>query len=95
MAKVKFLYGGFMSIATGFVGNSDECPSIQDIPKSGLIFWREWEEKFGSPSKGEMRYLILHRRDRKFNHCCHRINGKIYLNVQETLKFFNESCKEV
>lgn len=63
------------------------------IPK--IVYWRRWEETFGEPRTGTLKYALLNRKDTGFDRCVRVINKRLYLDVQETFDFFNNSCREV
>jgi hypothetical protein len=66
--------------------------STGDKPK--IIYWRRWQEQFGEPRTGTLKYALLNRKETGFNRCVRLINGRIYLDVEETFAFFN-SCREI
>jgi len=60
-----------------------------------ILPWRKWETTFGQPKTGVLKYLLLNRRDNGFNRCVITINGRTYLHVAETQKYFTDFCREV
>lgn len=68
--------------------------SKTDTMTPKLCYWRRWEGQFGEPKTGALKYALLNRKENGFNRCTRIINNKIYLDVEETFKYFN-SCKEV
>lgn len=69
-----------------------EATANGDKPK--IIFWKRWEKEFREPRTGTLKYALLNRKDTGFDRCVRVINGRIYLDVEATFKFF-DSCKEV
>jgi hypothetical protein len=47
-----------------------------------------WEKYFGEPKRGTLDYLALRRNENGFNKCVRKINGRLYLLVDETFKYF-------
>lgn len=64
----------------------------KEFPK--IVYWRRWENTFGEPKTGTLKYALLNRKDTGFDRCVRVINKRLYLDVNETFEFFN-SCKEV
>jgi hypothetical protein len=58
-----------------------------------LVYWRRWESQFQEPRTGTLKYALLNRKKTGFFRCVRVINKRLYLDVEETFKFFN-SCKE-
>jgi hypothetical protein len=57
-----------------------------------IVPWKKWKTYFKEPSTGTLKYMLLDRKDTGFERCVRYINNRIYLDVEETFKFFNE-CK--
>ena len=60
-----------------------------DVPK--IVFWKRWEAMFGEPKTGTIKYALLNRKETGFHRCVRFINGRIYLDVHETFRFFDSS----
>lgn len=62
--------------------------------KPKIVFWKRWEEHFGEPRTGTLKYALLNRKKTGFYRCVRIINKRIYLDVKSTFEFFNSS-KEI
>lgn len=58
-----------------------------------IIFWKDWNKYYKYPSVGTIKYLLLNRASNGFTKCIRIINKRIYLNIEETNKYFDD-CKE-
>lgn len=74
--------------------NKTESTALEPEAKPKIVFWKRWEEEFGEPKTGTLKYLLLNRKDTGFIQCVRLISGRIYLDVASTFEYFN-SCKEV
>lgn len=65
----------------------------KELPE--LCYWRRWEKRFHEPTTMELKYALSKRKKNGLDRCVIIINNKMYLNVKETFKYFNEDCREV
>lgn len=72
----------------------DNAIIANSVDKPKIVYWRRWEEQFGEPRTGTLKYALLNRKETGFQRCVRIINKRIYLDVETTFEFFN-SCKEV
>jgi hypothetical protein len=59
-----------------------------------IIPLKKWPENFGYPSIGTLKYLALRRKENGFDRCLRMISGRLYLDTEETLKWFKEGKDE-
>jgi hypothetical protein len=59
--------------------------------KPKLVFWKRWEQVFGEPKTGTIKYALLNRKETGFHKCVRMINKRVYLDVAETFRYFDAS----
>ncbi len=72
----------------------NEKTAKAESPKLIVVPLKKWPVHFEYPTVGTLKGLCLRRRENGFNICVKMIHGRIYLDVDETLKFFRDQ-KEI
>jgi hypothetical protein len=55
------------------------------------IAWKDWEEEFGVPDTGTLKYMLLNRSKTGFGKCVRHINSRLYLDIKKVFDFIENS----
>lgn len=67
---------------------------FQPLFPPAVVPMREWENLFGWPGYGTLRYLALRRRENGFDQCVTKVNKRLYLITDKTLAWLKEARDE-